>query len=137
MKDLSQVDFKGRISFCGLSEPYLHKQLLELVQMTKKYCPNAFVDILTNGDYTTVENTKKLFDSGLDNLKISMYDGPEQIDKFKKVQEECRLTNEQFAARPRYLSEEETFGLTINNRGGVVDLKEYNVVPLEQPLERS
>jgi radical SAM protein with 4Fe4S-binding SPASM domain len=137
VKDLAGVNFAGRISFCGLSEPFIHKKLKELTEITKRYCPESYLDILTNGDYLTVENVQKLFDAGLDNIKVSMYDGPEQIPVFEKIRLECGLSEEQFVIRKRYLSAEENFGLTINNRGGSVNLKEYNIVPLKQPRKRS
>lgn len=137
LKDLACVNFKGRLSFCGLSEPFIHKGLNDLVKITKQYCPKCYLDILTNGDYCTVENVKELFESGLDNIKVSMYDGPEQIPNFKKIQQECGLSDEQFVIRERYLSAERNFGLTINNRGGSVNLEQYNIVPLKEPLKRS
>ena len=137
MKDLVGVNFKGRLSFCGLSEPFIHKGLQKLVEITKRYCPNCFLDILTNGDFLTVKNTRELFEAGLDNIKVSMYDGPEQIPHFKKIQQECGLSNEQFVIRERYLSAEQNFGLTINNRGGSVNLEQYSIVPLKEPLKKS
>lgn len=137
MKDLATVNFKGRIAFCGLSEPFIHKELDKLVEITKQYCPKSYLDILTNGDFLTVENTGKLFRLGLDNMKVSMYDGPEQISHFKKIQKECGLNDKQFVIRERYLSAKDDFGITINNRGGTVNLPEYNVVPLKEPLKQS
>jgi len=137
MKDLADVNFKGRLSFCGLSEPFIHKGLRELVEITKRYCPGCYLDILTNGDFLTVENTREVFEAGLDNIKVSMYDGPEQIPHFKKIQQACGLSDEQFVIRERYLSAERNFGLTINNRGGSVNLEQYNIVPLKEPLNRS
>lgn len=137
MKDLASVNFRGLISICGLSEPFIHKNLNDLVKITKQYCPKCYLDILTNGDYCTVENVKELFESGLDNIKVSMYDGPEQIPHFKKIRQECGLSDEQFVIRERYLSAEQDFGLTINNRGGSINLPEYDIVPLKEPLKRS
>lgn len=137
MRELAKVNFSGRISFCGLSEPLFHKQLEKLIRTTKTYCPNVFLDILTNGDILTVEKARELFAAGLDNMKISMYDGPWQIESFEKIRKECGLNDKQFVCRERYLSKDENFGLTINNRGGAVNLTEYNIVPLKKPLKKS
>lgn len=137
MKDLARVSFKGRISFCGLSEPFIHKKLKELVAVNKEYCPGSYLDILTNGDFCTVENVKELFNEGLDNIKVSMYDGPEQISGFEKMRDDCRLSDKQLVIRERYLSADKNFGITINNRGGSVNLKEYDITPLKEPLKRS
>lgn len=137
LKDLASVNYKGRLSFCGLSEPFLHKELNELVRITKDYCPESYLDILTNGDFLKADNVQRLFDLGLDNIKVSMYDGPEQVPYFKNIQKKCNLTDEQFVIRERYLSAEQNFGLTINNRGGSVNLPQYNIAPLKEPLRRS
>jgi len=88
VRDLATVDYSGLISLCGLSEPFLHRELARFVELTKQYCPRSFLDILTNGDFITAENLQVLFHAGLDNIKISMYDGPQQIVHFKKIQKE-------------------------------------------------
>jgi len=137
VKDLASVNFRGRLSFCGLSEPFIHKGLRGLVEITKRYCPDCLLDILTNGDFLTVENTQELFEAGLDNIKVSMYDGPKQIPHFEKIRKQCGFSDKQFVIRKRYLSAEQNFGLTINNRGGSVNLEQYNIVPLKEPLKRS
>ena len=72
LKDLAKVDYRGRLSFCGLSEPLIHKKLTRFVAITKEYCSGVYLDILTNGDYLTVENIVELFEAGLDNMKVSM-----------------------------------------------------------------
>lgn len=137
MEQLASVSFKGRISLCGLSEPFIHKDLNDIVATTKEFCPDSFLDILTNGDFLTVTNVKELFAAGLDNMKVSMYDGPEQIPPLESIRRECGLSDKQFVIRERYLSAEQNFGLTINNRGGAVNLKEYEIVPLKEPLKQS
>ena len=103
LKDLASVNFKGRISFCGLSEPFIHKDLKKLVEATKEYCPYTYLDILTNGDFLTVENVGGLFEAGLDNIKVSMYDGPQQIPCLLKIKQTCGLSDSQFVIRERYL----------------------------------
>ncbi len=137
LEQLATVSFKGRISFCGLSEPYIHKNLNGLIRLTKKYCPNCYLDLLTNGDFLTEPNVKAAFDAGLDNMKVSMYDGPEQIPLLNAIRKACRLTDDQFVIRERYLTVEENFGLTINNRGGSVNLEVYGIAPLKAPRKRS
>jgi radical SAM protein with 4Fe4S-binding SPASM domain len=137
LRDLAKVNYRGRLSFCGLSEPLIHKELTRFVVITKEYCPEVYLDILTNGDYLNVENVDELFQAGLDNMKVSMYDGPEQIPVFNRIKEACGLSDKRFVLRKRYLSAGEDFGLTINNRGGSVNIKKYNIVPLKEPVRRS
>ena len=135
--DLQTHNYDGRISFCGLSEPFIHKQLNELVALTKEYLPDCFLDIITNGDFLKVEQVTELYALGLNKINVSMYDGPEQVEGFEKIRAECGLTPSQFTIRERYLSADQDFGMTINNRGGSVNLPEYGIVPLDNSLVRS
>ena len=75
---------------------------------------------------------------GLNNCRVSLYDGPHQIDFFEKLKEELSLSDEQLIIRKRYLGPDESFGLTISNRAGSVKLKNeyFELKPLEEPLKQ-
>ena len=45
------------------------------------------------------EKLLKLFEIGLTQISVSLYDGPHQIEKFKKLQKEAGLSDEQFDLR--------------------------------------
>ena len=91
--------------------------------------------MVTNGDVLDVERLKKLFESGLNKLFISVYDGPEAEKKFLKMIDEAKLTPEQAKIRKRYLSEKEDFGITMGNRGGMMEKAEYSIPSLKEPLK--
>jgi len=132
--NLKDISFRGRISFSGFSEPLLNKNIEILIEKARLFCPNSAIEMVTNGDLLTEKKMINLFDIGLDNLRISLYDGPEQVENFTLMMNKCNLNNEQIILRPRYLTEEESFGMTLSNRAGVVELNDLGVKKLYKPL---
>ena len=57
----------------------------------KKNNKNIFLDIITNGDFLKIKQVTELYQSGLNKINVSMYDGPEQIKKFKDTNTEVIL----------------------------------------------
>ena len=55
--------------------------------------------MVTNGDALNIERTKKLFNSGLSTLLISIYDGKEEADKMEKLMKDCELDEKQYKIR--------------------------------------
>jgi len=53
MSDLSDIGYTGVILYSAFSEPLLHKQVDQLIFLSKRYCPQARVEIVTNGDFLT------------------------------------------------------------------------------------
>ena len=46
------------------------------------------------------------------------------------------LTNEKYVLRARYLPEEQNFGITLSNRGGMLENAEYKISPMKKKLEK-
>ena len=142
INDLERINFSGRISFSGFCEPLLTKNLNEYIKIARGKLEKVQLEIDTNGDPWLEKNGKSrlkvLFDMGLNNCRVSLYDGPHQIDFFEKLKEELSLSDEQLIIRKRYLGPDESFGLTISNRAGSVKLKNeyFELKPLEEPLKQ-
>ena len=142
INDLERINFSGRISFSGFCEPLLTKNLNEYIKIARGKLEKVQLEIVTNGDPLLAKNGKSrlkvLFDMGLNNCRVSLYDGPHQIDFFEKLKEELSLSDEQLIIRKRYLGPDESFGLTISNRAGSVKLKNeyFELKPLEEPLKQ-
>jgi radical SAM protein with 4Fe4S-binding SPASM domain len=136
LTELANLGWQGLLSFSGFGEPLLHTRLLDLVRLTKQYLPETTFEIVTNGDRLTLEMTHELFTSGLDCLKISLYDGPEQIPQFEEIQQTLNLTTEQFIIRHRFLGPEDNYGLILSNRAGTVSFANLPLKPLDQSLRR-
>ena len=138
MQEIAAIDYCGRISFSGFCEPLLTEDLERYIAEGKRACPKITVEISSNGDVLTKERLKRLFEAGLDNIRLSLYGGPQQDEKFIKMKQELNLDNKQFILRRRYLSPEESYGLTISNRAGSITLinDKIKVEPLKEPLKQ-
>ena len=132
--ELSELDYRGMIIYSGYVEPLLDKKIYESIAEARKLLPNAKIEIITNGDVLNKERLKKLFDSGLSTLLISVYDGPEEEKNFYKICSETGLRKDQYVIRNRYLPQESNFGLNISNRSGTLTNSEYKIPALDTAL---
>lgn len=138
--DLQEIQYEGKILFSAFSEPLLHKKIEKLISLAKEYLPKIRLEIVSNGDLLTTKKLKNLYDSGLDTINISMYDGEHQIEHFNKIREESGVPEEMIVLRRRYL-ENGNYGLTISNRAGLINSNEYRdksensivELPLQKP----
>lgn len=138
IKELKEINYSGRLSFSGFSEPFLHSKLSLLVKTINTNLPDAKAEIITNGDLLTVDNAKELYGVGLKYLYVSLYTNKKTYDYLLGIQEKLNLDEDQFQIRPRNLGRKMNFGLNINNRAGAVDytrfgLKQEKKLPLKQP----
>ena len=49
-----------------------------------------------------------------------MYDGPHQITYFEKMIKQAKVGNNFIILRKRYLSEDNSFGINLSNRGALI-----------------
>ncbi len=133
-KELSEYNYKGIVVYSGFNEPMLNKKCYENIARTRKYLPEAKIELITNGDVLNLKNIKRLFESGLSTLLISVYDGPEDLEKFKKMCVEAKLESHQFVIRNRYLPPEKDFGITISNRGGLMENAGHSIKSLKKSI---
>jgi radical SAM protein with 4Fe4S-binding SPASM domain len=110
--------------------------IYDLVNYAKVTLPNSRVEMISNGDVLNEKRLKKLYDSGLDRLQISLYDGEEQHMNFIKLGKKLNLKNDRYVLRARYLPEEKNFGITLSNRGGMLENAEYKISPIKKKLEK-
>ncbi len=134
-KELSDYNYKGMLIYSGFCEPLLKKDIYKDIKIARKYLPQAHIEIITNGDVLNSTRIKKLFESGLSQLLISVYDGDEDFKKFNNMCEKSNLKKSQYVIRKRYLSEEQDFGITMSNRSGLLKNAEHAVQPLSKSLK--
>ncbi|HEY9715620.1 MAG TPA: radical SAM/SPASM domain-containing protein [Chroococcales cyanobacterium] len=72
--NLRDLDFSGRISWFWINEPLLDKRIYDITKFTREHCPRAFMSLITNGDLLNEKVVHNLFESGLDGLRVSIYD---------------------------------------------------------------
>lgn len=135
IKDLEKINFKGGFIYSGFSEPILYKYLFDVIKITRKFLPDNRIELVTNGDHLKKEKVFKLFEAGLTQLSVSLYDGPHQIEKFKNLQKETNLSDQQFDLRFRW-KKEDGYGINITNRAGSIIMPEFNVKKLNQGLKK-
>lgn len=134
-KELKENEYRGIVVYSGFNEPLLNKKCYENIARTREYLPNAKIELITNGDVLNLKRLIKLFNSGLSTILISVYDGPEDEEKFKKLVLDAGLNEKQYVIRNRYLPPEEDFGITISNRSGLMDNAEHKISSLETSLK--
>ena len=119
VNDLKKINFKGAFCLCGYGEPMLHKQYLEI---TNKLGEIGGVEIITNGDLINKKSLVQLYESKATKVIISLYDGPEQIVKFKKLMKELNIPEEFIILRDRWYSDKIDYGVKLTNRVGTVQV---------------
>ena len=66
-------------------EPLLDKNIFNLLKIVRKNTPFSRIEMVTNGDVLNDKRLIQLYESGLDYLQVSVYDGPEDEEKFKEL----------------------------------------------------
>ena len=126
---LESVGFNGIVNVSGTGEATLTKYLSDIV---KKFGDrNIHIEIVTNGDFLKPKLISDLYSSGLKQLVVSMYDGPEQIEHFNNLFDECGIDKDLYTLRDRWYDEDEDYGLIYTNRAG--SMGEKLLSPHERP----
>jgi radical SAM protein with 4Fe4S-binding SPASM domain len=133
-EDLASMNYGGRISFSGYGEPLLNKQFCEHLRIFRSALPDNTIETNTNGDKLTIESIKEMYAAGIDAVYVNLYDGPEQVDHFAALFDKAGISENQFTLRAHWEGAAEDFGLTLNNRSGMVVNPDLGVVPLEKAL---
>ena len=117
--DLKKVNFEGAFCLCGYGEPMLHKNLIEI---TNKLGEVGGVEIITNGDLVNEKTLMNIYKSRATRLLISLYDGPEQIIKFKNMIDKLKIPRDFVILRDRWYSDKIDYGVKLTNRVGTVSI---------------
>ena len=134
--ELKELNYKGTIRYSGFVEPMLDKNIFNLIKMVRNYLPESNIEMVTNGDPLNLKRLEKLFESGLNKILISAYDGKEESDKLEDLCIRANLTKEQYIVRHRYYSEDQDFGITLSNRSGLMANAEFKIDALKEPLKK-
>ena len=128
-KQLLEVGFDGIVNISGTGEATLTKHLSLIV---KKFGDKKIhIEIVTNGDFLKQKLISDLYSAGLKQLVVSMYDGPEQIEYFNNLFDECGIDEDLYTLRDRWYEEDEDYGLIYTNRAG--SMGEKLLSPHERP----
>jgi len=116
-KNLSNHNYKGKISYSGYSENFINKKFVDIISVMRKHLKDNLFECNTNGDFLKKEKIGKFFESGLDLLYINLYDGIEQREKFEDIMSD--IDDSKYKYRAHYSQDD--YGLFVNNRGGNID----------------
>ena len=100
MKNLSDLNFTGRVSPYLMNEPLMDKdRMVELISITRKYLPNSPIKLNSNGTGVTTELIGDMIDAGLTSMLFDDYFNDEYtyklMDKLKPFSGEngkCHIT---------------------------------------------
>ena len=134
-KELEELNFSGTVRYSGFVEPLLDKNIYNLLKKARAINQKVNLEMITNGDVLNPSRLIKLFNSGLNRLFISVYDGPKDIKKFIKIRSKTQLNDKQVVIRDRSFTSKKDFGLTISNRAGMLENAEYTMMPLKKKME--
>ncbi len=127
---LKEIKFSGTIALCGYGEPLLHKEIDKIIN---KLSLVSHVELITNGDVLSSKRLQDLFLSKIGKVLISMYDGPEQIEKFKKMTKQANVPEELVILRDRWYDKYNDFGVKLTNRAGTLDVGDQDAVNQNDP----
>ena len=133
--ELKEINYRGTIRYSGFVEPLLDKNIFNLIKMARKNTPGSNIETVTNGDPLNLARLNKLFESGLNKILISVYDGKEDAQKFEDMCKSANLDKDQYIIRHRYYSKEQDFGITLSNRAGMMEKAEYKIESLKEPMK--
>ena len=117
--DLKEINFEGAFCLCGYGEPLLHKDYIKIINKLSEIGP---VEIITNGDVINNKSLKKIYESNASRLLISLYDGPEQLEKFTTMIKENDVPDDFVILRDRWYSDKIDFGVKLTNRTGTINI---------------
>ena len=115
--ELNEINYKGGVVFSGYSEPLLNPDIQSIIRQFGK---KIHTEVVTNGDPLNEKMISGLYDSGLDVLIVSLYDGPHQIEQFKDLFSAVGIGEEKYMLRDRWYDVEEDYGVKLTNRSGTV-----------------
>ena len=136
ISELSDLNFAGTLRYSGFVEPLLDKNIFNLIKNARMKLPKSNIEMVTNGDVLNDERLIKLYESGLTKLLISIYDGPEDVEKFQLLMDKNKIPSNKYFLRHRYLPPEQDFGITMSNRAGLMKNAEHSIAPLNKTLEK-
>lgn len=118
---LGELKYTGMVNISGTGEPLMTGHVSDIVKVLAD--KNIHTEIVTNGDRLKPKLIEKLYTAGLAQLVVSMYDGPEQIDKFNNLFKECGIHESLYSLRDRWYPPEDDYGLLYTNRAGFLGKK--------------
>lgn len=128
--DLKELNYSSNISYYSNNEPLLDDRIYKFIEYGKKSLPNAKHILYTNGIMLTIERYNKLFEAGLDFLKIDNYDDSFQLIKpVQEVYDHYKDKNNPYAEKTEIVLRIKNE--VLSNRGGEAKNAEQAIESLD------
>jgi MoaA/NifB/PqqE/SkfB family radical SAM enzyme len=117
-------NYRNRIGWSGNGEPLLAKNFLNLVNIISSENPQIeTIELNTNGDKLSSGLIKDIYDSGINHIIVSVYDGDNSLNKFLELFK--NYDSNTYTLRKSYYHSDNFTGFT--NRAGAVKLNEEKI----------
>lgn len=117
--ELAALDYKGTVMLAGYGEPMLSPEIYAMIGRFSAVCNT---EITTNGDVLKPRTIERMAKAGINKIIVSLYDGPEQVDRFKAMFAEVGVGEELYILRDRWYAATDDFGVKLTNRAGMVSV---------------
>jgi radical SAM protein with 4Fe4S-binding SPASM domain len=120
--------FDGDFHFSGFGESLTHPDFFNLIKTLRTYLPNNHLALTSNGDLLNDKKCQDIYDSGINHIIISCYDGPEYYDKFDQMLSKFGKSYEirKLWTDPNETVEEMAIRNKFNNRSGAVSSIDFS-----------
>jgi MoaA/NifB/PqqE/SkfB family radical SAM enzyme len=110
--NLRELGYCNRLSWYKINEPLLDKRIYQILRVSRDRLPGCWLSLVTNGDLLNDGTLRRLLDSGLDVLGVSVYDD-------QTLQKVASLQSDRLIVLDRRPSAEASF---VENRGNNIRL---------------
>lgn len=136
-QQLKELNFSGIVNISGTGEPLLTRHIVDIVREFGER--GIHIEIVTNGDILRRrkgrELIKNLYQAGLQQFVVSLYDGPEQIKIFDELFASCKIDKSLYSLRDRWYDESEDYGLLYTNRAGNIGFEHLSTTAKQKLMK--
>jgi hypothetical protein len=75
---LASIDYSAKLLWARYSEPLAHPSIVTRIAAARRALPRARLEVISNGDYLTVDLLRQLETAGVDVIGVDLYDNPEE-----------------------------------------------------------
>lgn len=127
IRQLKEIQYKGKIFFHFYNEPLLCSRLLEYVEYTRLELPQVKMELVTNGTLLTKEMFNKLSAKGVDQFTITKHEGVARLP----IED---FINDLAVDEKKKVNLKDYTLLHLSNRAGSVSkISENKKLPLDRP----
>jgi radical SAM protein with 4Fe4S-binding SPASM domain len=114
--------FDGDFHFSGFGESLTHPDFFKLIKTLRNYVPENHIALTSNGDLLNADKCDLIYNSGINHIIISCYDGPDAYEKFDAMLSKFNKSYEirKLWVNPDESMEEMVIRNKFNNRSGAV-----------------